>query len=129
MRLRGGCDPSVSTAILRPASLLCQTRQAQRKKCGSLISRLASLSREDSFMSGRRRIIQPARVPWNRPSKALTLFVVLTAVVLSACGDEEGDGKAPSKPGPPAAAVVVAPVVQKSVPIYTELTARTDATD
>ena len=35
----------------------------------------------------------------------------------------------PDQGAPPAVSVVVAPVVQKTVPIFTELTARTDATD
>jgi membrane fusion protein (multidrug efflux system) len=46
---------------------------------------------------------------------------------LTSCGGEKENVKAASEPA--AVNVVVAPVVQKTVPLYTELTARTDATD
>jgi multidrug resistance efflux pump len=50
-------------------------------------------------------------------------------ILLAACGGEqEGVHAKAGSPGP-ALSVVVAPVVQKTVPIVTELTARIDATD
>lgn len=49
------------------------------------------------------------------------------AMLLVSCGGEKKEAEAAS--GPPAVSVVVAPVVQKTVPLYTELTARTDATN
>jgi membrane fusion protein (multidrug efflux system) len=52
--------------------------------------------------------------------------------VLAGCGEkkkEEGEKSAEAAPSGPPVSVVVTPVVQKTVPIYTELTARTDAND
>ena len=53
-----------------------------------------------------------------------------TAILLTSCGDDKEQVKAggPSSDAP-AVSVVVTPVVQKTVPLFTELTARTDATD
>ncbi len=64
----------------------------------------------------------------KRPKSPLPASVLGTALslVLTSCGGEKKAVEASS--GPPAVSVVVAPVVQKTVPIYTELTARTDAT-
>jgi membrane fusion protein (multidrug efflux system) len=65
--------------------------------------------------------------PWRIACRAAVLL--LAALVLANCG---GDKKAPtetSAAGPPPVAVVVAPVVQKTVPIYSEFTAQTDAED
>jgi len=56
--------------------------------------------------------------------------VILTAaaaIVLTACGGETAGEKAATA-APPPPSVVVAQVVQKTVPLLTELTARTDAT-
>jgi membrane fusion protein (multidrug efflux system) len=52
-----------------------------------------------------------------------------TAVLLSSCGTEEKNVKAADASDAPGVSVVVTPVVQKTVPLFTELTARTDATD
>jgi len=50
-------------------------------------------------------------------------------VLLTSCGSSEHSVKAAGPSEAPAVSVVVAPVVQKTVPLFTELTARTDATD
>lgn len=64
------------------------------------------------------------------PGKLLALSVLAAAALLSAgCATgKDGEAKKAGASGP-AAAVVVAPVVQRTVPIYAELTARTDASD
>jgi membrane fusion protein (multidrug efflux system) len=63
---------------------------------------------------------------WNKSIRALSVAVT-AALLLAGCGDEK---KATEAAAPaPAVSVVVTPVVQKTVPIYTELTARTDAND
>jgi membrane fusion protein (multidrug efflux system) len=49
--------------------------------------------------------------------------------LLASCGGEKEDVHAKAGAAGPAISVVVAPVIQKSVPIFTELTARIDATD
>jgi len=50
------------------------------------------------------------------------------AILLTGCGGENKT-VAVNAAGPAAVSVVVAPVVQKTVPLFTELTARIDATD
>jgi membrane fusion protein (multidrug efflux system) len=57
-----------------------------------------------------------------------TVLAISAAVLLTGCGGKkESSDNQPVAAGP-AVSVVVQPVVQKTVPIYTELTARTDAT-
>ena len=56
---------------------------------------------------------------------ALSLLIGL----LAGCGEKKGDAKAKQGPAPPPPAVVVAEVIQKTVPIYSEYVARTDARD
>src|SRR3954452_2206746 len=65
---------------------------------------------------------------WQRP---LGFAVLLAgAAFLPGCGAGKTEAKsAPAQAGQPAVSVVVAPVVQKTVPIFSELTARTDASD
>lgn len=66
-----------------------------------------------------------------RRSRSLTAPGIVFAaalVVLAGCRSEKTSAKSPASPAGPPVSVVVAPVVQKTVPIYTELTARTDAT-
>ncbi len=68
---------------------------------------------------------------WDRPVRPLG-FALLSAaaIVLSGCGG--GKTEAKSAPGPgaqPEVSVVVTPVVQKTVPVFSELTARTDASE
>jgi membrane fusion protein (multidrug efflux system) len=56
-------------------------------------------------------------------------LIVSMTVWLIGCGGENSADRSAAAATAPAVSVVVAPVVQKSVPIFTELTARTDATD
>src|SRR3954467_6388981 len=60
-----------------------------------------------------------------------TIVACLGAAVvsLSSCGGSGNSVKAAGPSEAPTVSVVVAPVVQKTVPLFTELTARTDATD
>ena len=63
-------------------------------------------------------------------SARLVAYAVCAALLTVSCGDrsnEQSKDKAAAET--PAVSVVVAPVVQKTVPLFTELTARTDATD
>jgi membrane fusion protein (multidrug efflux system) len=60
---------------------------------------------------------------------ATALGVVCLAISLSACGQGKEAEKKQAAPAPPPPAVVVAEVVQKTVPIYSEFVARTDAQD
>ena len=73
----------------------------------------------------------PTEFSWKRPIWSVTIAVCLgaTAILLASCGDEKEQVKAGGPPDAPAVSVVVAPVVQKTVPLFTELTARTDATE
>jgi membrane fusion protein, multidrug efflux system len=57
------------------------------------------------------------------------VFVSAIAILLAGCKGEKTGGKGSAARAAPEVSVVVAPVVQKTVPLYTELTARTDATD
>ena len=56
-------------------------------------------------------------------------IITALAVLLIQCGHKKEPKGAEAGPAGPAVSVVVTPVVQKTVPIYTELTARTDATN
>ena len=57
-------------------------------------------------------------------------FTAAAAIVLAGCGSSKEEKGATALAAPnPAVSVVVAPVVQKTLPLFTELTARTDATD
>jgi membrane fusion protein (multidrug efflux system) len=60
-----------------------------------------------------------------------TVFAVLGAatIMVTGCGGGQRTVRAAGPADAPTVSVVVSPVVQKTVPIYTELTARTDATD
>ena len=66
----------------------------------------------------------------TKPTKTVLILAAI-AIGLTGCGGEKKDAvaKGASGEGGPVASVVVARVVQKTVPIYTELTARTDAND
>src|SRR3954449_9998951 len=68
---------------------------------------------------------------WQWPQRPLGLTVFLAALAfLPGCGGGKTEAKGPSaQSAQPAVSVVVAPVVQKTVPIFSELTARTDASD
>ncbi len=64
----------------------------------------------------------------SRATMVTTLGVVALAVALSACdGGKEGDKAKQAAAAPPPPAVVVTEVVQKTVPIYGEFVAQTDA--
>ncbi len=65
------------------------------------------------------------------PAQSLTTALCLgcTVILLASCGSEKENAKASTAAEGPAVSVVVAPVVQKTVPLLTELTARTDATE
>jgi len=56
-------------------------------------------------------------------------FTMAAAMLLAGCGGEEKKDAASKQAAAPTVSVVVTPVVQKTVPLFTELTARTDATD
>ena len=60
---------------------------------------------------------------------AVCLSAGVTALMLASCGGGKANVAAAGPSEAPAVSVVVAAVVQKSVPLFTELTARTDATD
>ncbi|HJZ98241.1 MAG TPA: efflux RND transporter periplasmic adaptor subunit [Candidatus Solibacter sp.] len=60
---------------------------------------------------------------------AIPAGAVIAAILLTTCGGEKSGTKATANASGPSVSVVVAPVLQKTVPIYTELTARTDAND
>ena len=64
----------------------------------------------------------------KRPVKPV-VFLAATAMLLAGCGGEKKEVKGETTLAATATSVVVAPVVQKTVPLFTELTARTDATD
>jgi membrane fusion protein (multidrug efflux system) len=68
---------------------------------------------------------------WKQPTWSLPIAACLgaTAILVASCGGEKDGLKAADGSGTPVVSVVVAPVVQKTVPLFTELTARTDATD
>jgi membrane fusion protein, multidrug efflux system len=74
-------------------------------------------------------------VNWSRPHcrkgflkpTRMASYLSAIAILLTSCGTEKKAVTAASQP--PAASVVVARVSQRTVPLYTELTARTDATD
>jgi membrane fusion protein, multidrug efflux system len=68
---------------------------------------------------------------WKRAnsSTAVAAFLGATAMLVAGCAKNQEHVKAAGPPDAPAVSVVVATVVQKTVPLFTELTARTDATD
>jgi membrane fusion protein, multidrug efflux system len=68
---------------------------------------------------------------WKRPVRPLksVVFVAAASIFLTACGGGKQEAGGAAGPAAPAVSVVVAPVVQKTVPLLTELTARTDATE
>ena len=68
---------------------------------------------------------------YKRPPGSLKIgaFVAATAILFTGCKGEKTEAKGDADRSTPGVSVVVAPVVQKTVPLTTELTARTDATD
>ncbi|HYI97269.1 MAG TPA: efflux RND transporter periplasmic adaptor subunit [Bryobacteraceae bacterium] len=71
----------------------------------------------------------PLEYRLRRRSAPITACLCTTAILLVSCGEDKSHAEAKAAPEAPAVSVVVAPVVQKTVPLFTELTARTDATD
>ena len=73
----------------------------------------------------------PTNFQWKRPTWSIVVAGCVGSIVilLASCGGEKEEVKARAAADAPAVSVVVAPVVQKTVPLFTELTARTDATD
>jgi membrane fusion protein (multidrug efflux system) len=67
----------------------------------------------------------------KKPARLVTIaaFAAAASVLLTGCGGEGKEAKATADQSAPAVSVVVASVVQKTVPLFTELTARTDATE
>ena len=64
----------------------------------------------------------------SRATVVTTLGVVLLAAAMAACdGNKEGDKAKQAAAAPPPPSVVVTEVVQKTVPIYAEYVAQTDA--
>lgn len=55
--------------------------------------------------------------------------IAIAAITLTGCGEEKKSGSGTANQAATPVSVVVAPVVQKTVPLFTELTARTDATE
>jgi membrane fusion protein (multidrug efflux system) len=66
--------------------------------------------------------------PSVRRMAAAVCALVLTVLLLSGCGGETDAKKAGQAP-PPAVPVTVAPVIQKTVPLYSEYAAQTGARD
>jgi membrane fusion protein (multidrug efflux system) len=68
---------------------------------------------------------------WKQPARQIRLgtMVAVTAVFLTSCSSEKVESKGAADRGAPGVSVLVTRVVQKTVPLFTELTARTDATD
>ncbi len=63
------------------------------------------------------------------PSRiGVAALIAAAGLFVAGCGEKKA-AEAASGGGGPVVSVVVTPVVQKTVPIYTELTARTDATE
>ena len=63
------------------------------------------------------------------PTRLFAVCVVAFASLLASCGNDKREVNAAGGSATPAVSVVVAPVVQKTVPLFIELTARTDATN
>jgi membrane fusion protein (multidrug efflux system) len=67
----------------------------------------------------------------SRPAGLLEIaaFAAVTATLLTGCGGNKEEAERVAAAAAPQVSVVVAPVIQKTVPLLTELTARTDATE
>src|SRR4051794_32051069 len=66
---------------------------------------------------------------WKRTAATGALLLASAAMLLTNCGGDKHAASSDTALAATAVSVVVAPVVQKTVPLFTELTARTDATD
>ena len=65
----------------------------------------------------------------STPRVRIAGAAVAASILLAGCGGSKKEETAAAAAAAPAVSVVVAPVVQKTVPLFTELTARTDAND
>ena len=85
----------------------------------------------DSLMSNRTRLRLPTKCYVKQPPKPIRLagYLAAIAMILTSCGKGKESAKGEADRAIPPVSVVVAAVVQKTVPLMTELTARTDAND
>jgi len=67
--------------------------------------------------------------PGARRFRKMIALIATLSILWIRCGKEKKEAKDHAVAPGPAVSVVVTPVVQKTVPLYTELTARTDATN
>jgi hypothetical protein len=67
---------------------------------------------------------------WKQPTRPVksVIAVAVTAILLTACSGEKQGTAGAAGSASPSVSVVVTPVVKKTVPLLTELTARTYAT-
>ena len=56
-------------------------------------------------------------------------LIAASAILVAGCGEKKGEADRAAAPAGPTVSVVVASVMQRTVPLVTELTARTDATE
>ena len=81
-------------------------------------------------MSRRGRVGSSNQFYWELPERQAPIVVLAAvALALSGCQSEKSQPKGEADRASPAVSVVVATVVHKTVPILSELTARTDAND
>jgi RND family efflux transporter MFP subunit len=82
---------------------------------------------KNSFNDWATLLSQAPRQNW-RTGKSLAVLLA-TALVLSRCGGEAAQKEKAAAAAPPPVPVVVTPVIQKTVPIFSEFTAQADARD
>src|SRR5579883_1904625 len=101
-------------------------KSLDRKFMNRIVSR-----REDCFMLGRSLTRSLHDCYWEMASWRFRVAVLVAASVwLAGCGkSEKAEAKGEADRSSPGVSVVVTPVLQKTVPILSELTARTDAND
>jgi membrane fusion protein, multidrug efflux system len=75
------------------------------------------------------RSTQPAPSIKPASSAAVIILLLVTSLFLAGCGGGSKEQKEGASAAPPPVPVVVTPVIQKTVPIITEFTAKTDAKD
>ena len=87
--------------------------------------------REDRLMCHGSRMRSSIARPLNLPRSLVGCALVLEsmAVLSTGCGSKKKAATGEADRAAPGVSVVVAPVVQKTVPLFTELTARTDASN
>jgi multidrug efflux pump subunit AcrA (membrane-fusion protein) len=77
------------------------------------------------FTGSSRQLAPSLKLYWR--SGRTTGVLLMTTLILSNCGGESKAEK--EKAAPPPVPVVVTPVIQKTVPIFSEFTAQADARD